>query len=248
MKPDAPSSIRGPFQPIASRTPGLRICEHLPRLAAMSDKFCVDPHDDASAQRPQRLPLHPDRPPAAARRPRSGQASTPPTRTGRRSARSSSTSTSSSRAASRDRFPATSTCRTGSATSQDYDRPASTPAGSAGRTTRWRRTFSKRDAEDNPYFRDCTDDELDFRIQGLEPMPQLTLDRLDRRESLLEQFDDAAPAARSTPSDRAATIAVRAQALALVTSEQDRARRSTSAASRTARATATAGTCSASRC
>ena len=40
MKPDAPSHIRGPFQPIAARTPGLRICEHLPRLAAASDRYC----------------------------------------------------------------------------------------------------------------------------------------------------------------------------------------------------------------
>src|SRR5213080_3077550 len=39
MKPDAPSGIRGPFRPIASRTPGLRICEHLPRLARLSDRF-----------------------------------------------------------------------------------------------------------------------------------------------------------------------------------------------------------------
>src|SRR5437870_6856147 len=41
MKPAAPSNIRGPFRPIASRTPGLLICEHLPRLAQVSDKFCV---------------------------------------------------------------------------------------------------------------------------------------------------------------------------------------------------------------
>ena len=41
MKPDAASTIRGPFQPIAARTPDLRICEHLPRLAAASDQFCV---------------------------------------------------------------------------------------------------------------------------------------------------------------------------------------------------------------
>src|SRR5438094_7485129 len=41
MKPAAPSNIRGPFRPIASRTPGMRICEHLPRLATVSDKFCV---------------------------------------------------------------------------------------------------------------------------------------------------------------------------------------------------------------
>src|SRR5262245_61006815 len=41
LKPDAPSKIRGPFKPIASRTPGLLISEHLDRLAAVSDKFCV---------------------------------------------------------------------------------------------------------------------------------------------------------------------------------------------------------------
>ena len=41
MKPDAPSGIRGPFRPTTARTPELRVCEHLPRLAAMSDRFCV---------------------------------------------------------------------------------------------------------------------------------------------------------------------------------------------------------------
>ena len=41
MKPDAPPKIRGPFKPTACKTPGLMICEHLPRLAQLSDKFCV---------------------------------------------------------------------------------------------------------------------------------------------------------------------------------------------------------------
>lgn len=41
MKPDAPSGIRGPFQPIASRMPDLLISEYLPKMAAMSDKFAV---------------------------------------------------------------------------------------------------------------------------------------------------------------------------------------------------------------
>lgn len=36
MKPMAPDNIRGDFQPIATRTPGIQICEHLPRLAARS--------------------------------------------------------------------------------------------------------------------------------------------------------------------------------------------------------------------
>src|SRR5262249_39502858 len=32
-KPDAPEGIRGEFRPIATRTPGVHICEHLPLLA-----------------------------------------------------------------------------------------------------------------------------------------------------------------------------------------------------------------------
>lgn len=41
LKPDAPDNIRGEFRPIATRTPGLRICEHLPRLAERSDRWAV---------------------------------------------------------------------------------------------------------------------------------------------------------------------------------------------------------------
>ena len=41
MKPDAPSTVQGPFSAIAARTPGMRICEHLPRLAACSDRYAV---------------------------------------------------------------------------------------------------------------------------------------------------------------------------------------------------------------
>lgn len=36
MKPDAPENIRGEFRPIATNTPGLDICEHLPMLARRS--------------------------------------------------------------------------------------------------------------------------------------------------------------------------------------------------------------------
>ncbi len=41
MKPDAPSDIRGEFQPIPTRTPGLQICEHLPGLAKRSNQWAV---------------------------------------------------------------------------------------------------------------------------------------------------------------------------------------------------------------
>ena len=41
LKPEAPSGIRGPFKPIATRVPGLEISEKLPRLAQLSDKYSV---------------------------------------------------------------------------------------------------------------------------------------------------------------------------------------------------------------
>lgn len=40
-KPLAPSEYRGPYQPIATRVPGLQLCELLPRQAAIADKFTV---------------------------------------------------------------------------------------------------------------------------------------------------------------------------------------------------------------
>ena len=40
LKMDAPSEIRGSFKPIATSVPGIEICEHMPRLAAIMDK-CV---------------------------------------------------------------------------------------------------------------------------------------------------------------------------------------------------------------
>ena len=41
LKMDAPSEIRGSFLPIKTKVPGIQICEHMPRLAAMMDKFAV---------------------------------------------------------------------------------------------------------------------------------------------------------------------------------------------------------------
>src|SRR5262245_54588816 len=41
LKPVAPDGIRGEFQPIATKVPGIRICEHLPKLAAMADRYAI---------------------------------------------------------------------------------------------------------------------------------------------------------------------------------------------------------------
>jgi len=41
LKPNAPDEMRGPFRPIATKVPGLRICELLPRLARIADQYCL---------------------------------------------------------------------------------------------------------------------------------------------------------------------------------------------------------------
>src|SRR5581483_6822855 len=38
---DAPEGIRGAFKPIATKVEGMRICEHLPRMAAVTDQVTL---------------------------------------------------------------------------------------------------------------------------------------------------------------------------------------------------------------
>jgi len=40
-KPDAPDAVRGEFEPIATRTPGIQLSEHLPLLAQQSDRWAL---------------------------------------------------------------------------------------------------------------------------------------------------------------------------------------------------------------
>lgn len=41
LKMQAPPEIRGTFRPIATNVPGIEICEHMPLLAKMMDKFAI---------------------------------------------------------------------------------------------------------------------------------------------------------------------------------------------------------------
>ncbi len=41
LKPHAPLEYRGPFSPIATKLPGVQICEHMPRQAEMMDRFTL---------------------------------------------------------------------------------------------------------------------------------------------------------------------------------------------------------------
>ena len=188
LKPHAPDRIRGPFQPIACRTPGLLISEHLPQLANLSDKFTVirtmshsfNDHSGGGhyiqTGRRWHIPIG------------GGFNATP------------------------QDWPAM-----GSVADRQLksERDADLPGyfvipNSLGRlqefATRLRRpgeyggwlgrgadplttAVDKRDNKDNPYWRTCTDEELTFAIEGLMAKRELTVDRMSNRESLLRQFD-----------------------------------------------------------
>jgi hypothetical protein len=40
-KPDAPTGVRGEFKPIVTNVPGIRVCEHLPMMARMADRYAI---------------------------------------------------------------------------------------------------------------------------------------------------------------------------------------------------------------
>jgi uncharacterized protein (DUF1501 family) len=66
LKPDAPAEIRGEFLPIATKTPGIFISEHLPHLAQQTDKLAIIRsiyHDDSAHGRGMYWNLTGHRPP-----------------------------------------------------------------------------------------------------------------------------------------------------------------------------------------
>ena len=183
MKPDAPSTIRGPFQSIASRTPGLRICEHLPRLAARSNRYATirtvtHPQNDHNGTHFIQTghPLPPaDR----------GSANVAATDKDW-PAMGSVVSYLDQRALGDGalRFPPYVYLPRLLGHFAGYDINGQY-AGWLGKSYDPMAThIEKRAPDDNPYFRPCEDRELDFRLAGLAPFPHITLDRLNRRHSL----------------------------------------------------------------
>lgn len=223
MKPDAPSSIRGPFVPIDSRTPGLRICEHLARTAAVSDKMCVirsmtHPWNDHSTAghyvqtgHPWHIPIgggfnatEKDWPAMGSIVEYVDQHQT--------------------RSATRD-IPSYVYLPNRMGHLETYSSLLDRPGQYAGWLGRGYDALAtdirKRDASDNPYFRDCTDEELDFRIKGLATDVELTAERMNQRKSLLDQFD--AERRRLDLGSKAASYGkFQERAFALVTSEKTR--------------------------
>jgi len=220
MKPGAPSRLRGPMRPIDSRTPGLRICEHLGRTAAISDKLCVirtmtHPHNDHNACHYIQTGHAWTRSAANGSDVNARDTDWP--------AMGSVVEYVSQHApdAHRRSFPDYVYLPNRLGHLQQYDRTGQY-AGWLGRAYNGLATdIRKRDSKDNPFFRDCTDEELDFRIKGLVPETAMPLDRLNRRRSLLEQFDASRHELETVKAWRDYD-GIRQQALSLVTSEKIR--------------------------
>ncbi len=220
LKPDAPEKIRGPFKPIPCKTPGLKISEALPKLAKVSDKFCVirtmthtyNDHSGAghylqTGKRwhvpigggfdatPQDWPSMGSVVEYLAQK-KLGSGATPQYAV----------------------LPAL----LGKIEQEGQYRRPGEYAGWLGKpfnplTT----TVAKRDAKDNPYWRDCTDDELKFELEGL-ARSEITLERLNDRVGLLKSFDEQRQKLESVSSKTSASEKIRERALSLVTSEKTR--------------------------
>ena len=221
MKPDAPEQIRGPFRPIASRTPELLISEHLPHTANVSDKFCVirtmthtlNDHSGGGhyIQTGKRwhVPIGGGFSPTPKDWPSMGSIveyqdqlqhglNTP--------------------------LPAYMVVPNSLGRLQEagqYPRPGEHAGWLGKRYNPLTTQIDKKSLTDNPYWRDCTDEELTFQIAGMTTNNSITLNQWQNRRSLMEQFDEERR--RSEGIGNPSTFdAFRQRAFALVTSEKTR--------------------------
>lgn len=210
MKPEAPSTVHGPFSPIDSRTPGLRICEHLPMLAQNSNRYCVvrtlnhsqNDHNGSHFIQTGRTMPPAERGPA------------------RVNAAPNDWPSMGSVVEYFDRQAAAGASRTipgyiylpnrhGQIQLDGrYDRLGQYAGWLGPENNALATRIHKKPGKsgnpycstDNPYYRDCSDDELTFQFEGLSLPGGVTIDRLDRRRSLLEQFDARSRSLAATQS------------------------------------------------
>jgi hypothetical protein len=224
LKPHAPSKIRGPFSPTPCQTPGLLISDQLPRLAATSDKFCVvrsmtHPYNDHSGGahyiqtgKQWQIPIGGGFNTTPRDWPSIGSVVEYLSRGGREGE---------APAEPRASLPAYVVTPNFLGRLQDYSVQLRRPGEYAGWLGRGydplTTTIDKRDKKDNPYFRDCTDEELNYQIQGLALPAELTLDRVARRQTLQQQLDEQLRTLDNSPA-LAALDSFQSRAFALATS------------------------------
>jgi len=224
LKPDAPEKIRGPFKPIASRTPGLRISETLPNLAKISDKFCVvrsmthpfNDHSGAAHYLQTGKSWH-----VAIGR---GFSPTPQDWPSMGSVVEYLAQHASGETA--NTLPSYAVVPNTLGRLQEagmFPRPGEHAGWLGRRYNPITTVVDKKDLKDNPYWRDCDDSELTFQLDGLSAAAGLRLDRMQKRSSLLSQFDAGR---RALDRDAAARERVfdsnQRRAFALATSETTR--------------------------
>ena len=221
MKPDAPEQIRGPFRPIASRTPELLISEHLPHTANVSDKFCVirtmthtlNDHSGGGhfIQTGKRwhVPIGGGFSPTPKDWPSMGSI------VEYQDQQQHGLNTS---------LPAYMVVPNSLGRLQEagqYPRPGEHAGWLGKRYNPLTTQIDKKSLTDNPYWRDCTDEELTFQIAGMTTNNSITLNQWQNRRSLMQQFDE-----ERRLSDRmvkpSTLDAFRQRAFALVTSEKTR--------------------------
>ncbi|MFM2097044.1 MAG: hypothetical protein RIS70_4168 [Planctomycetota bacterium] len=219
LKPDAPEQIRGPFKPIACRTPELLIGEHLPQTAAISDKYCVirtmthsfNDHSGGGhylqTGRRWHVPIGGGFTPTPRDWPSMGAVV---------------------EYLDQQRFglasplPSYMVLPNSLGRLQEagqYPRPGEHAGWLGKRFNPLTTQIEKKSLTDNPYWRDCSDDELTFAIAGMSNRDGITLDRLQSRQSLLSQFDSELRRAERTAGEY---DAFRERAAALVTSPKTR--------------------------
>ncbi len=190
LKPNAPEKIRGPFQPITCRTPGLLISEYLPHLANISDKFTVvrtmshsfNDHSGGGhyiqTGKKWHIPIGGGFNATPKDWPAMGAVAD-------RQLRSPG---------STDDLPGYFVVPNSLGRLEEYSSRLYRPGEYGGWLGRGAdpltTAIDKINSKDNPYWRDCTDEELTFAIEGLVRPRELTINRLNDRELLLRQFDD----------------------------------------------------------
>ena len=189
MKPEAPQEIRGPFRPVRSRTPDLLISEHLSGLAKISDKFGVirsmthtfNDHSGAGhyIQTGKRwhVPIG------------GGFLATPQDWPSMGSVVEYLTQASPVGLAGDMPAYAVLPNWLGRLQEQGQYRRPGQYGGWLGKSYDPLTTeVDKRNLEDNPYWRECADEELTFQMEGL--APELEVGRIQERVSLLRQFNE----------------------------------------------------------
>jgi hypothetical protein len=230
LKPHAASKIRGPYSPIACRTPDLLISDKLPRCAQISDKFAIirtlsHSYNDHSGgahyiQTGKRwhVPIGGGFNATPQDWPSVGSVVEYLTQNPARKPDSSSGGPAGD-------LPNYVVLPNSLGKIQTYTVQLRRPGEYAGWLGRGydpiTTVIGKKDEKDNPYFRSCADDELTFQIDGLVSQEAMSLDRLSRRQSLLTQFEQQLPRLGQEKS-LSAYDRFQQRALSLVGSERTR--------------------------